>query len=133
MNLHTVIGACSRCGLALPACVCRTKALDTAAATAAANAQGVGFKADSGKPDYALLPWGPLEDVVYVLTLGAQKYAADNWQKVPNAERRYLSAAFRHLVARAKGEVLDPETGKPHLAHAVCCLLFLAWFDRRGA
>lgn len=102
-------------------------------ATADANARGEGFKADSGKPDFSLLPWGPVEDIVRVLTVGAQKYAPDNWQKVPHAERRYLAALLRHVWARAKGERIDPETGLPHLAHAGCCLLFWAWHDDNAA
>jgi hypothetical protein len=104
----------------------------TQEATAAANARGEGYKADAEKPDYMLLPWGPVEDIVRVLTVGARKYAPDNWQKVPNARHRYLAAGARHLVARMRGEVADPETGLPHLAHAGCCLLFAAWFDQRG-
>ena len=27
------------------------------------------------------------------------------------------------------GEQLDPESKLPHLAHAVCCLLFILWFE----
>jgi hypothetical protein len=101
----------------------------TQEATRAANERGEGFKADGGKPRWTLLPMEPLEDVVRVLTVGATKYAPGNWMRVPDAEPRYLDAAFRHLAARVRGEILDPETGKPHLAHAVCCLLFVAWFD----
>ncbi|WP_228144548.1 dATP/dGTP diphosphohydrolase domain-containing protein [Moraxella lacunata] len=26
-------------------------------------------------------------------------------------------------------EMVDGESGLPHLAHAVCCLIFLMWFD----
>jgi hypothetical protein len=33
------------------------------------------------------------------------------------------------MSAYAGGEKLDAETGKNHLAHAVCCLLFLLAFD----
>jgi len=40
-----------------------------------------------------------------------------------------LSAAMRHLIARIKGQQVDEESGLPHLAHCVCCLLFLLWFD----
>jgi hypothetical protein len=108
-------------------------AVSTHEATLAANAQGVGFKADSEKTRFDLLPWGPVEDVARVLTVGAQKYAPDNWQKVQEARRRYFAAAMRHLVAWEQGEIADPETGLPHLAHAGCCLLFLAWFDKRAA
>ena len=104
----------------------------TAEATAAANARGEGFKADSGKPEWNLLPLAEVEDVVRVLTVGARKYAPDNWQKVPQARARYFAAAMRHLVAWWRGERDDPETGLPHLAHAGCCVLFLAWFDRNG-
>jgi hypothetical protein len=84
-----------------------------------------GAKADSGKPRYDLLPWAALARVVDVLTFGAKKYGDDNWRTVPNARARYLAAAFRHFVAYAKGETLDPESGLPHLAHAMCCLLFI--------
>lgn len=85
----------------------------------------VGRKFDGGKLDYTLLPWDALEDVVRVLEFGAQKYARDNWKHVENAETRYTAAAFRHMVARMNGEKTDPETGLDHLAHAMCCLLFI--------
>ena len=38
-------------------------------------------------------------------------------------------ACHRHLQAWWSGERLDKESGLPHLAHAVCCLLFLMWGD----
>lgn len=107
----------------------RARAEDVAAATREANARGEGFKADSGKPDWSLLDLSTVEEVVRVLTVGAKKYARDNWQKVPNARERYLAAALRHLAAWQRGERLDPETGLPHLAHAQCCLHFLSWLD----
>lgn len=66
--------------------------------------------------------------MVTVLTLGAQKYDDDNWKKVPNAKARYYDACYRHVEAWRVGENLDPETGCHHLAHAICCLMFLLWF-----
>lgn len=84
-----------------------------------------GRKFDAGKPDYTLLPWASVEEIVKVLDFGAKKYARDNWRHVDNAENRYLAAAFRHMAAHAQGEEHDPETGLPHLAHAGCCILFL--------
>lgn len=89
-----------------------------------------GVKYDSGKPRWGLLPYEELEDVVKVLTFGSQKYADDNWKKVPDAQNRYFDAAMRHLIAWKKGEREDQETGISHLAHATCCLLFLQWFDK---
>jgi len=90
-----------------------------------------GTKFDSEKPRWSLLPWTEVEDVVHVLTAGAKKYSPDNWKHVPEARDRYFSAAMRHLTAWYGGEKKDPETGRSHLSHAICCLLFLAWFDRR--
>lgn len=84
-----------------------------------------GRKDDAGKPEWHLVPWGAMEEVTKVLTYGARKYAPDNWKLVPDARPRYTSAALRHFVAWIRGERLDPETGLHHLAHAVCCLLFL--------
>lgn len=88
-----------------------------------------GVKFDNNKPQWSLMPWKALSQVVDVLTYGAKKYAPDNWKKVPNARQRYIDAGFRHLTAYAGGEKNDSETGLSHLAHATCCLLFLLAFD----
>lgn len=88
-----------------------------------------GVKFDGGKPRWSLLPPGTLIEVVHVLTAGAKKYSDDDWMKVPDARRRYYDALHRHVEAWWGGEDLDPETERPHLAHAACCLLFLMWFD----
>lgn len=90
----------------------------------------LGRKDDSDKPRWDLLPWGPLSEVVGVLTYGAKKYAPDNWKHVSNPRSRYFSAALRHVVAWQTGELIDPESGHHHLAHAICCLLFCIWVDR---
>ena len=87
-----------------------------------------GIKHDAGKARYDLIPWDVMDDVAHVITHGAEKYGPDNWMHVE--PHRYLAAAFRHLVARAQGEVLDTETGRPHTAHAIACLLFLGWHDK---
>lgn len=90
-----------------------------------------GKKYDQEKLRFDLLPWAEIEDIVKVLTLGAAKYDEDNWKKVANGKRRYFAAAHRHLAAHESGELNDSETGLPHLAHATCCLLFLAWIDKQ--
>jgi len=69
------------------------------------------------------------EPVVRVLTYGATKYERDNWKYVQNGEHRYLAAALRHLAAYQSGERTDQETGESHLAHAICCLIFLLILD----
>ena len=89
----------------------------------------VGRKFDGGKLEYGLLPPLALEETVKVLTFGAQKYERDNWQKVPDAKRRYFDALQRHVWAWKQGEQIDPESGIHHLAHAMCCLMFLYEHD----
>lgn len=88
-----------------------------------------GAKNDAEKWRWDLLPWDAVEEVVKVLTYGARKYSVDNWKLVPRARDRYFSAAMRHLVAWRKGEKVDGEWGFSHLAHAICCLIFLLWMD----
>jgi hypothetical protein len=92
------------------------------------NRIGDGNKFDDDKLDYALIPFRALDEVVKVLMFGAKKYDEDNWKYVDNAKRRYLSACYRHVNALVDGEWLDKESGLPHAAHAVCCLLFVLWF-----
>jgi hypothetical protein len=88
-----------------------------------------GRKFDGNKLEFGLLPPLALEATVDVLTFGAQKYERDNWKRVPDSKRRYYDALQRHLWAWKKGEILDPESGKHHLAHAMCCLMFLYEHD----
>jgi hypothetical protein len=78
---------------------------------------------------YRLLPTRGIACIVDVLTFGAQKYAPDNWQLVPDASERYADALLRHIFAWLDGETLDPESGRHHLGHAGCCLLFLMHFE----
>ena len=88
-------------------------------------------KDDNGKPGMAYLQWKQLEDVARVQDFGAAKYGRNNWHKSPS-RMRYISAAFRHIGAFCMGERTDKESGLPHLAHAVCCLLFVMWMVDNG-
>ena len=88
-----------------------------------------GRKFDGDKLEYGLIPPYALMATVDVLTLGAQKYERDNWIHVPDAKRRYFDALQRHLWSWKMGEGNDKETGRSHLAHAMCCLMFLYEHD----
>ena len=88
-----------------------------------------GRKFDGNKLEYGLIPPLALKEMVRVLTFGAQKYERDNWKVVPESKRRYFDALQRHLWAWKEGEQLDPESGIHHLAHAMCCLMFLYEHD----
>jgi hypothetical protein len=89
-----------------------------------------GMKFDGGKRDFTLLPWAGVEEIVKVLEFGAAKYSRDNWKRVEGAQHRYTKAAFRHLIAYNNGEINDPESGLPHLAHVGCCILFLLALEK---
>lgn len=88
-----------------------------------------GRKFDGNKLEYGLTPPLALQEMVKVLTFGAQKYERDNWKRVPDSKRRYFDALQRHVWAWKMGEQLDPESGMHHLAHAMCCLSFLYEHD----
>lgn len=82
-----------------------------------------GRKDDGGKPPLGLLPRYSLEQIAAVLGFGAEKYGAHNWRE-DIAVQRNLDAALRHIYAANEREDTDPESGLPHLAHAICCLMF---------
>jgi hypothetical protein len=84
-----------------------------------------GVKHDQSKPDWSLMPFHALEEVVRVLDHGAAKYGRDNWKELEHAEQRYFAAALRHLTAWHTGERYDQDSELPHLAHAACSILFL--------
>lgn len=84
-----------------------------------------GVKYDGEKPMMQLLPPRALVEVAKVLTLGAKKYAPDNWKKLDNLQGRYTGAALRHIFEHMIDPyAIDPESGVTVLAHAVCDLLF---------
>ena len=89
-----------------------------------------GIKFDKEKTQWSLLPMDVMDTVVRVLMHGAKKYAPDNWMKVKPKER-YYDACLRHMTAWSLGHKNDDETGLPHIAHAICCLIFLLWHDER--
>ena len=91
--------------------------------------QEKGMKFDSGKLLYSLIPPETSKALAEVLSFGAQKYAIDGWKSVPDAERRYMDALFRHLEAFRAGETHDPESNLHHLAHALTNVAFLHYLE----
>lgn len=90
---------------------------------------------NAGKPRMGLLPPSLLKGVAEVMTFGATKYEVDNWKKGLTDEN-CLSSCLRHITSYMDGEVMDKESGLPHIAHAACNLAFMLhfhkeeWFDR---
>jgi hypothetical protein len=81
------------------------------------------------KPRYDLVPWDAMEEAVKVITTGQKKHPNDEWKSL--SAGTHLACAFRHLVARARGEIIDDD-GLPHTAHAICRLLFICSLDKTG-
>ena len=88
-----------------------------------------GKKNDAGKLRFDLVPFEQFQQVVAVLTHGANEYSPNNWQQVPGARDRYAAALFRHATDYMTGKKADSDSGLPTLAHVVCNALFLMWFD----
>lgn len=93
-----------------------------------------GIKYDHGKalPDLVLGDFMiALEQAVFAGTFGAFKYEPKNFQKLENGEQRYAEAAFRHYMARKKGDEFDPESGELHDAHELWCHIARLYFKLR--
>lgn len=90
-----------------------------------------GEKKDEGKFRWELIAYDAIEGIAAILTMGAKKYAARNWELGIQYGRVY-GALMRHLSAWWRGEVTDPESGRSHLDHAMCELMFLSAYEKRG-
>ena len=89
------------------------------------------LKFDRAKPRFDLVdPWFS-EDTAKVLTMGALKYAEDNW-KLNTDIKRYIGALERHLNEIKKGEFIDDESKLQHTAHIACNAMFLHYMIRKG-
>lgn len=88
-----------------------------------------GLKYDAGKPRLDLLPPKAVMALGEVMTYGAAKYGADNWQGVE--PRRYIAALLRHLMAYMDGQEQDEESGLPHLWHVLTNAAFAVAITER--
>jgi len=89
-----------------------------------------GRKDDSGKLRMDLLDPYAIETLAAVLTFGATKYDSWNWAGGISYSR-LAAALLRHTFAFLKGEDLDRESGLPHIAHAMCCCMFILGLSKR--
>jgi hypothetical protein len=90
-----------------------------------------GMKFDDGKLRYDLTPAIAIEGLAAVLTYGAKKYKPNNWRSVD--PQRYVGAFERHWQAYNRGELIDSESGLPHLAHCMTNLAFLLELGHKPA
>ena len=85
---------------------------------------------DGTKIPFHELPLDALEGLCRVLAYGATKYESGNWRKA-NDPTRYLGALYRHLNEHLAGRVIDPESGLPHIEHAVTNMVILAYVESK--
>ena len=89
-------------------------------------------KWDQGKLRWDLLYYEGVEKIVEIATYGIEKgYKEDSWKDVPDGQERYFAALMRHLMAWRKGEIVDPESGKPHIWHVAWNALALIFFEEK--
>ena len=88
-------------------------------------------KYDKGKPRMELFPARAYRAICDVFTFGADEkqpepYGAGNWHQGEGFDwGRLLGALKRHINDFELGQDIDPESGRPTLAHAGCCLAML--------
>jgi len=87
---------------------------------------GDGCKADlkppapnhkSAKPPMHALPLDRLGGLSRALSYGDDKYEVRNWVGTAKDPRLYVGAVLRHLAAIQAGQMIDPESGLPHVNH----------------
>ncbi len=95
------------------------------------DVRGTGAKYDGDKCRLDLVFPSLIEAVGWIRTYGVKKYKdPDNWKTIADAKNRYTAAAMRHFEAWRKGELIDPESGYPHLAHCATNVMFLIEIQR---
>lgn len=91
------------------------------------ESEGVNPKQQYGdrKVPLHLVPAPAMVAIAMGLKEGARKYGAYNWRSLPVEAETYVGAALRHLMAWQDGEDIDPDSGNPHLFHAMASLAIL--------
>lgn len=84
-----------------------------------------------GKLRLGLLPPEFKVELAQILMFGAEKYKERDWEKGGDYNK-YFEACQRHLLRWELGEDVAKDSGLHHLIHAICSLVFLYTFEKRG-
>jgi len=63
---------------------------------------------------------------------GACKYGRTNYRAIGVRASIYYDAAMRHLSRWFEGEMIDPDSGLPHLAHVLACIAIIVDAEAAG-
>jgi hypothetical protein len=80
---------------------------------------------DENKAPLAYVPWAAIDEMALVQAYGHKKYKDYNNYRKGMEVGRNLSCALRHIRDYMDGIDVDAESGRSHLAHAMCRLAFV--------
>lgn len=89
-------------------------------------------KHDGGKARMDLVSPDFMAGLGEVMAYGATIYEENTWQQVPDAKKRYLSAAYRHMLQFHLGETIDKDSGLHTLLHCAVNCMFLYELEKEG-
>lgn len=70
--------------------------------------------------------------VLKIVDFGAKKYGDGNWLTASQDDiNRYYEAGQRHLAAHLRGELIDDDSGNPHIYHAITTLLMATQLEEK--
>lgn len=98
-----------------------------AAEKAKATTEKGAMRFNAGKEKWGLVNFEALKPMVQVLMYGAKKYEPRNWEKGLSKEE-ILESMLRHVFELLKGNLIDEESGLPHIGHIQCNALFYSYF-----
>ncbi len=81
----------------------------------------MGYKDTQGKEKLRFVPRLALVEIARVREYGNAKYGCPNGWRQCDADD-FIEAAMRHIVKYFAGEEVDPESGLPHISHALTSL-----------
>lgn len=83
------------------------------------------------KLQWSLVDFESLEPLVRVLEYGCVKYSKDNWKKgFPVSQ--LMESLLRHCFRLLGGELMDKESGLPHIGHIMANVMFIDYTLRNN-
>lgn len=86
------------------------------------------IKHDQDKNDLSLITPKFIFGLGKALTHGAIKYEKNNW-KLNKDINRFKASAYRHFLSYLDGELIDEDSGLPHLDLLSANIMFLRYFE----